>query len=192
MCVVVRACKLIIIKNERKQCITKVAFHLTCKTATPALQVLPLMESAPPTGDFGNANKRCRVCRRSCRRGHVNGTTPVLVPREYMFYCKALRFFLLCWHLACIDYTGTKSIYCEFKLEWQFYMIMGTTICKNQINSKEMESRNGKCTSSWLGMIEMESWLQYVVLNNRQVKISNVPISNDRPGVEQIILVFLN
>lgn len=34
-------------------------------------------------------------------------------------------------------------------------------------------------------------WLQYAVLNNLRVKISNVPISNDRPGVEQIILLFL-
>ena len=49
--------------------------------------------------------------------------------------------------------------------------------CKNQINSKH--------SVHWV-------WLQYAVLNNLRVKISNFPISNDRPGVEQIIMLFLN
>ena len=55
------------------------AFHFTGKTgiASIAAPVLPLMENV--NGDFGNVNKRCRVWRRRCRRGHVNGKHPNVI-----------------------------------------------------------------------------------------------------------------
>ena len=46
------------------------------KPVSPALPLLPLMESMLPAGDFGNVNKRCQVCRRCYWWGYVNGKRP--------------------------------------------------------------------------------------------------------------------
>ena len=52
------------------------SWALSISPVSPALTVLPLMESTSLTGDFGNISKRCWVCQRRCRRGDVNGKRP--------------------------------------------------------------------------------------------------------------------
>ena len=65
---------LTLIRKRRSCLLTQGAFHLKpAKPVSSAMPLLPLMASGSPAGDFGNVNKRCRVCRRCCRRGDVNG-----------------------------------------------------------------------------------------------------------------------
>ena len=51
-----------------QHCYTRDVFHLTGKTGIASIASVAV--------DFGNVNKRRRVCRRCCRRGDVNGKRP--------------------------------------------------------------------------------------------------------------------
>ena len=67
--------------------------------------------------------------------------TSTPVPREYMFYCKAMRFFLLCWH----------RLY-----RYQVYILWIKFLYDNgycHMQKSNQQQRNGKCTFSSLGMI---------------------------------------